>query len=297
MSITPEYGEPDQIDLFRQASENIKKFRDSLPGLFNLYYELLPSAAASDIGERLVVQDHLGRICNYLGNMHGIHQLAGDLYNQGVVDSRADVLDLVSPIIREEDTVKTENSQTIPLVGVVGRISSGKGSVGEIIASNFGGFHLPLSDRLREIAVAEGDQSPFSREKLRKINDDYKPRFGKDIFVRWTIRKAINLAHRYKCELMSMDGFRSLEEAQYFKAQGGFLIGVETDDEIRFQRLLERKRAGDDFSRQIFKNSDEKERAWIDPIFEIADIVIQNDGTYEELITRTLAALQHIRAE
>jgi len=291
MSLLPEKSEIDPIEHFKQAQEISARLRASLPGLFNRYYELLSSDNASDVGERLVVEDHIGKICNLFGNMHGIGAVAADLYNQGIINSRADVLELVSPIIREEDSNRKENPQSIALIGVVGRISSGKGSVGEIIANNFGGFHLPLSDRLREIAAAEGKQSPFSRDSLRTINDVYKPRFGKEVFVRWTIRTALNLATRYNKHVMSMDGFRSLEEAQYFKSQGGYLIAIEADDEVRFQRLLDRKRSGDDFTKDIFNISERKERPWIDPIFQIADVVIDNNGTYEELENATLLAI------
>jgi dephospho-CoA kinase len=181
----------------------------------------------------------------------------------------------------------------VPMIGVVGAISSGKGTIGEIIQERYQGIHLPLSDRLREVSIGLDGDLTFGRGKLRELNDILKPAYGKDVFVRWTMAMAQRQAQRQKYPVVSLDGFRSLEEAQKFKDEGGFLIGVRATRKTRFQRLVERGRLGDDGWKEFLK-SDRIESAWIRPIFEICDVVIDNNGDREKLDQRMEKVLKKV---
>jgi dephospho-CoA kinase len=193
-----------------------------------------------------------------------------------------------------EQTRNLENpQQPVPMIGVVGPISSGKGTIGEQLQTKFGGAHLPLSDRLREVSLARGGDKTFPRSVLREVNDTLKPIYGNDIFVRWTIDIAQRQANRHHYPVVSMDGFRSVEEAQTFKNAGGILIGVTASQETRFQRLIARGRVGDD-GWESFVESDAIESAWINPILDICDFTIDNngdEGTLEQQVDTILDQL------
>lgn len=264
--------------------EQIHNLKYKLIGMFNLRSSLIscldtdPNAAV----ELQMLEELLGRILIYLAEWSGPGKIAGELLLMGAIDSRGDVMRLIAPIYDYMDGKEVENPK-IPMIGIVGKISSGKGTAGEYIEKLCHGRHLPLSDRLRELAESEGAESPYPREKLREINDKIKPRFGNSTFVNWTIDAAKRLAPIYDYKVISMDGFRSLEEAQFFKNSGGILIAITASADTRFNRLVERNRGADDFSREAFNKSDAIEGAWIDPIIEIADIVIQNETSEQEL--------------
>lgn len=246
-------------------------------------------------GERVLVEQMMGELIFHLAQWNGVDAVAGKLFLRGVVPDRGEVLRLAAPTYTLKDR---EQNETLKLpgdfrcLGIFGNISSGKGTVGEIVHKLVGSMHLPLSDRLREIAAAQGEAPPFGREVLRGINDWLKPAYGKQVFVAWTLSRALKLGALYQLPLVTMDGFRSEEEAGWFKAQGGVLIGVTADPEVRFQRLLSRARAGDDFDRDKFVASELIEAEWINPIFKLADYMIENNGTEAELSQQVVGMLQ-----
>jgi dephospho-CoA kinase len=177
------------------------------------------------------------------------------------------------------------------MIGVVGMIRSGKGTVGNIIAEHWHSQHLPLSNRLREIAAAKGLDETFPRSELRKIDRQFKPRFGQDVFERWTMNLMRRLVKLHGYIGMSTDGYRGFRAAQNSKRLGGVLIAVLASQEIRYQRLLADGRLGDDYSFEKFLESDRIEREWIEPIFEICDYTIVNEGSDKELRDNTASVL------
>jgi dephospho-CoA kinase len=266
-----------------------------LVGMFQLRDELLalPPTDTEAKSELKFLEETIGRVVVYLAEWRGIDQPNKHLFQMGIVTSRGDLLRIAAPIYDFLDRDETE-SAAVPLIGVVGQIASGKGTIGELISDKYSGYHLPLSDRLRELADSEGEPAPHSRDALRRINNAIKPRFGNPVFVRWTIKMAKRLATSYNWGIISTDGFRSLEETEYFKAQGGILIAVTASFETRYQRMLERNRGADDFSREAFERSDAIEQEWINPIIGIADVVFSNEGSIEELEKKTAEYLESL---
>lgn len=289
MNILKETGfDPSIIIGKAYEHNNVHGLYSAITALLNLRTTLSSQANSTELKPEVLAVEHtIGQLAVHLGEWSGIGDVAGKLLMMGAVCSRGDVLRYAAPIYDQMDS--KELISKIPLMGIVGRISSGKGTVGEIIKNLTGSYHLPLSDRLREYAVALGQFPPFSRNTLRDINDELKPRFGKQIFVDWTMNLAKQLATRYQFPLITIDGFRSLEESQHFIDNGGILIGITSRDEIRYNRLLQRNRDGDDFNWELFSKSDSIERVWIDPIFELIpkENVISNDGDIDDLTSQT----------
>ncbi len=166
------------------------------------------------------------------------------------------------------------------LLGVVGRVASGKGTVGRLLETHYHFTHHVLSDRLREVGLLYGQRPPYERGFLRKINDIYKPIFGKQIFVAWTLTFIRTFSDTVR---HSLDGFRSVEEATYFLSQGGSLIGVHADQQIRYKRLLERNRANDSVTWEDFQETERIEGVWIDPIFPLTSKTINNNGNLTDM--------------
>jgi dephospho-CoA kinase len=202
---------------------------------------------------------------------------------QAVVNSKEEAeLYITKAELAHKQSIERETQKSTPMIGIVGHISSGKGTVGDILQKKFNSMHFPLSNRLREMSFSLGGDTAFPRETLRDINDIIKPTFGMDAFVNLTIPIAQRMARQKKLPLVTLDGFRSLEEAQSFQKQGGILIGIEVTQKTRYERLVTRNRAGDD-DWEKFLVSDAKESAWIDPIFAICDYRVTNEGTPEQL--------------
>lgn len=268
-------------------SNNVPAIYDGTAALLNLRQTLIAQKDSSQLPEINALERTIGELLVYIGDWNGIDAVAAKLLLMGAIPSRGDILRLAAPIYDRLDANEFESR--VPLIGIVGRISSGKGTVGNIISDMTGSYHMPLSDRLREYAVTHGHVKSASRDTLRQVNDELKPRFGNQVFVDWTIKLARQLSQRYQFPLVTIDGFRSVEETQFFIDQGGVVIGITASDDVRFSRLLQRNREADDFNEKAFLESDRKERAWIDPIFAMIppERVIVNDGSYEDLVKST----------
>ena len=86
-----------------------------------------------------------------------------------------------------------------------------------------------------------------------------------------------------------IDSIRNPGEIEELRKNKGFLlIGVVTDQKIRFQRLLKRGRVGDAATFEKFRkqedleNNDEASGQQLDKCLELADKHISSNGTIEE---------------
>lgn len=240
----------------------------------------------------------------------GLSQLMGEAQILGWVDNGVDLFPFVQARLRAFfELLKLggeEKLSNIPIVGVVGKIASGKGSVAQVLSEKYDVMSFPFSDRLRAISLAMGFSPPYTRGELRRVNDVYKPTFGKHIFVEWTLIMAARMAESMHIpQLIVVDGFRSVEEAQFFLDQPNtHLIAVvadvdeKIDRQIRFQRQHARRRGEEDsLTMERFTSDDAIESTWIQPVIELAEErgkVVVNSGTLDDLAQKTFAVLGDI---
>ncbi len=159
------------------------------------------------------------------------------------------------------------------IVGVSGPIGAGKTTVCNIFVKK--GFrYVSLSDILREECRKRGLE--VNRENLRKLGDDLRRELGKAALA--------VLAHERMQEgNWVVDSIRVPEEVQFLKSKGAHTIGVIAPLEIRYERVMERKRDGS-MDLKEFEEVDRHDRSLgIDDILRDADYIIVNDGTLEEL--------------
>jgi dephospho-CoA kinase len=221
----------------------------------------------------------------------------------------------ILPIIATEleayyDSLKSkEDLSDIPIIGVVGKIASGKGEISSTLGKFYNVMSLPFSDRLRDIALAMGSHPPYTREQLREINDLYKPAFGNQIFAQLTLTMATRRAKVGNApDVIIVDGFRSPEEANFFlELKNTHLIAVvaskdeEEDRNIRFQRQKLRRRGEEDsLNMEDFLHDDEIESKWIEPVINIAKEkghILINDGNLLTLAGTILSTLGKVLPE
>lgn len=238
----------------------------------------------------------------------GISKLLEEAQVQGWVDNGVDVLPIIEPRLKDfyedEKLLSKEDFLKIPIIGVVGKIASGKGFVAQALGGEFRVMSFPFSDRLREASFIMGLYPPYQRGKLREVNDLYKPAFGKEIFVEQTMKL---LERRFRAfsdvpDFIIVDGFRSVEEAKFFLTLGNTsLIAIvasedeKKDREIRFKRQKRRRRGKEDsLNMEEFLKDDELESDWIQPVIDLVveeGEIIVNDGSLEDLSDKIKAAL------
>jgi len=172
-------------------------------------------------------------------------------------------------------------------VGLTGPNASGKGEVAVYLAE--AGFDRhSLSDVVREEATRQG--LDHSRESLIVTGTRLRQRFGPGVLAE---RLVPLLGGR-----SVVDSIRNPGEIEVLRRLPGFhLLGVDAPLEIRFERSRARGRTGDGLTLEDFRRKESLEESERGPgqqlrvCLSLSDVVIQNDGTIEELRRKVQNAL------
>ncbi len=167
-------------------------------------------------------------------------------------------------------------------IGVAGLNASGKTEVVRLLETR-SFYAVSLSDAIREDLRRDGLEA--TREHMIERGRGLRDRFGPGI-----------LAERVLATLPPdrnhvIDSIRHPAEVEAFqRARDWVLLWVEASAETRYERLLARGRVGEDISFDEFQALQERELESPDPsrqqllaVRELADEVISNEGTQEEL--------------
>lgn len=190
------------------------------------------------------------------------------------------------------------------LFGLAGTAGSGKDTAAEIIAELFEMHLFSTSDYVRAVTRyifdLEPDASPIRDQlfevatELRKLNQAS------------TVSMGVVQARERGFEKQLITGLRSVGEANAIRAKGGIIIGVDAAAEFRHARIQERSRdpeAGRTYDEFIKQDTHENEGVaggdmrGIRYVIDEADIVIENNGTLEELREQIRAKMQKVLSQ
>jgi dephospho-CoA kinase len=183
------------------------------------------------------------------------------------------------------------------IIGLTGKNAAGKGEVAAYL--NAKGFaYFSLSDELREEAKRAGIEQ--SRENLIELGNSLREKFGAGYLA-----KKINAKIKSSGAKNSViDSIRNLEEiAELRKNRNFVLVAVDAPIELRFQRAMQRKRAGEANSLEEFRMLEERENfknktgQQLNECVKSADEMIVNDGSLEQLHKKVDELLEQIQAK
>mgnify|MGYP001604048024 FL=1 len=166
------------------------------------------------------------------------------------------------------------------VIVVVGPIASGKGFVADYL-EQMGYQKYSLSDRVREETAGRGLE--IERKNLQDVGDDLRRKRGKAVLAEMTAGLI-----KDDEEKIVIESIRNPGEVEYFREKlGAVIIGVTANTQIRFERALKR---GDAKTRKEFDEAERRDRGIgqdqfgqaVDECLKLADVVIENNGTYEE---------------
>lgn len=183
------------------------------------------------------------------------------------------------------------------VVGVVGPIASGKGELVKTLEIK-GFARYSLSERIREELVKQGFEE--TRENLQDMGDKLRHRYGDDVLVLSTLEKVSKSGKRVVIESIRNPA-EIVSLRQYLDA---FILGISASQEKRFEHILARGRDGDPETWEEFKALDDREIAiqaessqQVEKCLKMADRVIQNEGTLEDLRESIEGVLQDLGIE
>lgn len=165
-------------------------------------------------------------------------------------------------------------------IGLTGPNAAGKGEVAAMLAAE--GFVVhSLSDSVRAAARDAGLDA--SRESLIATGQRLRAERGPGVLAEL-------LLESLRDRLVVVDSIRHPAEVEVLRRLPRFLLlGVDAAAEVRWQRAVLRGREGDvpDFEtfreRERRENGDRPEAQQLSRTFALADAVVRNDGTLDDL--------------
>lgn len=178
------------------------------------------------------------------------------------------------------------------IIGLTGKNGAGKGEVVNVLRSlNF--QYYSLSDVLRDELKASGKE--VTRENLIELGNELRGKFGPTILAEKVLSR-LEVDKNYV-----IDSIRNPSEAQTFKKRKDFtLINVSAIPQVRFDRLKSRGRENDPKTMDEFSKLEKREASGdpnaqnLDSTISLADVVVENNGSIDELRAKVLSVIQQL---
>lgn len=132
------------------------------------------------------------------------------------------------------------------IVGIAGKIRSGKDSLAEIFINN-GFFGVSVGDIVRQKSkeLNSADPNPISTENMTKTANYLRSKFGSDFLFREAISRYKNAIKSKNYKGLVIYSVRAPIEADNILKYGGELIWIDSKDEVRYERAMSNLRKGD----------------------------------------------------
>lgn len=169
------------------------------------------------------------------------------------------------------------------VIATTGRIGSGKDEVMNYLSRRYDLPNLSVGDMVREIAEQKG--LSVTRENLQQVSSESIEQYGKDFFINQLIKRM----RENRWDKAGVSGIRSPNEVCCLRREFGtafVLIHVYVGQAyLRYERVRRRDREGAPQSYDSFLLQDRKDEQLfeLEETLSMADLVIDNDGTREEL--------------
>lgn len=165
----------------------------------------------------------------------------------------------------------------LKVIGFCGLPGSGKSTALEIVKDL--GTIINMGDVVRNEAIKKNIK--LTDENLGQLAINLRRKGGDEIIA----KKCVDLIQSSPSEIVFVDGIRSPYELDVFRKHWKFpLILIETDEEVRYQRIIERARDDDSKSILDIKSREEREIGFgLLGLIRKADYVIKNNSTVKDL--------------
>ncbi len=166
------------------------------------------------------------------------------------------------------------------IIGLTGMPGSGKTTIAKYLKEKYNFSLVSMSDAVKEKMKSESVE--INNDSLRSFSQGLRDKFGMDIAARLTVDYI-----KHRTDNICIDGIRGPDEIRYFKEHmdGRFyVIGLVSESETRYERLMDRGRADDPHTVEGLKERDQKEiRFGIPEALKIVDFTVSNTASIREL--------------
>jgi len=178
------------------------------------------------------------------------------------------------------------------IIAFTGMPASGKSEAVQL-AKDKGIPVIRMGDLVWEETKRQG--KPLTDKNVGSVASSMRKTHGMDIWAKRTVEKIRSLK---KPAHLVIDGVRNMEEIEYFKKELGqnfLVVAIDAPDEMRRKRAIARGRTDDSKDLKDLEERDKREISWgLQKVIADADIIIQNNGTLDQLRTRVLTLFEKL---
>lgn len=178
------------------------------------------------------------------------------------------------------------------ILGFVGRIASGKGTVCDYLIEKHNASCYRFSTIIRNVCDNLG--LDLTRENLQNLSTILRANLGQDVFAK-AIAKDVKADNS---RIVCIDGIRLMQDIEHLKKLDNFhLIEVIAVERLRFDRLRSRRQNKDDADKtfeQFQKDQQQESDREIPMVAAYAEKFIYNNGAFGELENRIEALLREL---
>lgn len=179
------------------------------------------------------------------------------------------------------------------IIGLTGSFGAGKGVVVDYLKTK--GFrHYSARQFITEEITRRN--LPLNRDSMIEVGNDLRAKHGPSYIIETLLEQAKAAGGNAVVESL-----RAVAEVRRFQEMGAFVMGVDADPAQRYQRIVGRGNETDQVSFAEWQDQERRESNPDDPtkqdIFgalKASNLIIQNDGTLEELGSKIDAVLASV---
>lgn len=169
------------------------------------------------------------------------------------------------------------------IVGLTGSFGAGKGFVADYLVNQKGFAHFSARTFITQELERRGME--VNRDTMTNVANDLRATHGPT----YIFEQLVHMAKDHGGDAV-IESIRAVAEAKYIKEQGGVVLGIDADPQVRFERIVKRGSETDHVTFEEWRAQELRESNPDDPtkqdIFgalELSDVIIMNIASIGEL--------------
>ncbi|MCW3127880.1 MAG: hypothetical protein JWO03_3538 [Bacteroidetes bacterium] len=182
------------------------------------------------------------------------------------------------------------------IIGITGTLGAGKGTIVDYLISHHGFKHFSVRGFLTEIINSKGLE--LNRDSMVAVANELRAEHSPSYIVEQLLDQA--LVSGSDCIIESI---RTTGEVHALRKRDKFyLLAVDADPKLRYDRVVERASATDNINYETFIANEQREMTSIDPNKQnlaacqaLADFKLDNNHSFNELYTQVEDVLSKVK--
>lgn len=169
------------------------------------------------------------------------------------------------------------------IVGLTGSFGAGKGFVADYLVTKKGFAHFSARTFITKEIERRG--LTIDRDSMTTVANDLRATHGPT----YIFEQLVEMAKQHGGDVV-IESIRAVAEAEYIKAHGGIVLGIDADPQVRYERIVKRGSETDHVTFEEWRAQELRESNPDDPtkqdIFgalQRSDTIIMNTSTIADL--------------